>query len=94
MATYWRNKKDERSLSRCVTCDAMVFAEIACDGRAHADTVCALCGMTIADLPFEGGDYFDVIMRVGRSPGLRPGLAVLLSRQLINDASPGMAPGG
>ena len=26
----------------------------------------ALCGMTLVDSPFEGSDYFDVIMRVGR----------------------------
>jgi hypothetical protein len=69
MASYRRKEEDEqRSLSRCATCDAMVFAEIACGGRANADTVCAVCGMTIADLPFEGCDYFDLIMRVGR-PG-------------------------
>jgi hypothetical protein len=67
--TYGRSEEDERSLSRCATCDAIVFAEIACAGRADANTVCALCGMTLADLPFEGGDYFDVIMRVGRPFG-------------------------
>jgi hypothetical protein len=68
MASYWRNKEDERSLSRCATCDSMVFEGIACANRADADTVCTLCGMTIADLPFEGSDYFDLIMRVGH-PG-------------------------
>ena len=74
MASYWHNKKDERSLSRCTTCDAMVFAEIACASRANADCVCALCGMTMAASPFEGGDYFDVLMRVGRP--LRPAVRV------------------
>jgi hypothetical protein len=66
MASHWRNKEIERSLSRCATCDAMVFEKVACASRADADTVCTLCGMTIADLPFEGRDYFDLIMRVGR----------------------------
>ena len=72
MASYWRNEEDEedeRSLSRCATCDATVFAEITCAGRADANTVCVLCGMTMDDLPFEAGNYFDVLMRVGRPIG-------------------------
>lgn len=69
MASYWRNEEDERRILRCATCDATVFAEIACAGRVDANTVCALCGMTMDDLPFEGGNYFDVIMRVGRPMG-------------------------
>ena len=43
----------------------MVFAELACVGSTDSNTVCALCGMTVADLPFVS-DYFDVIMKVGR----------------------------
>ena len=57
MASYWRNKEAERSISRCATSGAMMFVEIAGASRADTDTVCTLCGMTIADLPFEGGDY-------------------------------------
>ena len=66
MASYWSNEEDERRILRCATCDATVFAEVTCVGRADANTVCALCGMTLVDSPFEGSDYFDVIMRIGR----------------------------
>ncbi len=73
MASYWHNKEAERNLSRCANCDAMVFEKIACANRAEGNTVCTLCGMTVADLPFEGGDYFDLIMKVGRpGPATRP----------------------
>jgi hypothetical protein len=75
MASYWLNKEDERTLSRCLTCDAIVFSEIGCAGRGDANTVC-LCGMTMADLPIEGGNYFDLIMRIGHpKPAARPRLA-------------------
>jgi hypothetical protein len=67
VASYY--EEDERRILRCATCDATVVAEIACAGRADANTVCVLCGMTMADLPFEGRDYFDVLMRVGRPMG-------------------------
>jgi hypothetical protein len=67
--SYCRNEEDERRILRCATCDATVFVEIARVGGADANTVCALCGMTMADLPFEGGDYFDVLMRLGRPTG-------------------------
>jgi hypothetical protein len=70
VASYWRNEEDERRILRCATCDGTVFAEIACVGPADANTACVLCGMTMDDLPFEGGDYFDVLMRVGRPLGL------------------------
>jgi len=66
---YWRNKEDERSLSRCAACDATVSVET-WGGRADA-TVCPLCSTTVTDLAFESGDYFDVIMRVGRPMGRR-----------------------
>ena len=49
----------------------MVFAELACIGSTNSNTVCALCGMTVADLPFIS-DYFDVIMRVSRPMGGGP----------------------
>ena len=73
MASYWRSEEDERRILRCATCDATVFAEIACAGHTDANTVCALCGMSTADPPFVDSGYFDVIMRVGRplGPGAR-----------------------
>ena len=66
MATHRYSKEDERRILRCAACDGTVFAEIAGFGRADANTACASCGMTLVDSPFGGGDYFDVIMRVGR----------------------------
>jgi ribosomal protein S27E len=66
MANYRRSEEDERRILRCATCDGTVFAEIADFGRADANTACASCGMTLVDSPFSGGDYFDVIMKVGR----------------------------
>ena len=66
MGTYRRSEEGERRLVRCAVCDATVIAEIAGVGRADANTVCASCGMTQVASPFEGCDYFDVIMRVGR----------------------------
>jgi hypothetical protein len=64
MATH--RHKDERRILRCAACDGTVLAEIAGFGRADANTACASCGMTLVDSPLSGGDYFDVIMRVGR----------------------------
>ena len=69
MATDRRNEDDSRSLTRCATCNAIVIAQIDCREPADANTVCALCGMTLVDPPFEGSNYFDVIMRVGRPMG-------------------------
>ncbi len=66
MATYRPNEYDTRVLARCTSCNATVIAQIDCRGRADANTVCATCGMILVDSPFEGVDYFDVIMRVGR----------------------------
>ena len=43
-------------------CNVMVV------GWAEGNTVCATCGMTLVESPFEGNDYFDMIMRPGR-PG-------------------------
>ena len=53
----------------CAACNATVIAQIDCDAAADANTVCVRCGMTLVDPPFEGGDYFEVIMRVGRPKG-------------------------
>ena len=61
--------RHSEEIVRCAACDARVFAEIACAGRADANTVCALCGVPIADLPLVDSNYFDVIMRVGRPMG-------------------------
>ena len=66
MATHRRSEEDERRILRCAACDGTLFAEIAGFGRADANTACASCGTTLLDSPFSGGDYFDVIMRVGR----------------------------
>ena len=74
MATYRRSEEDERRILRCAACEGTVLAETAGLGRADANTACASCGMTLADSPFSGGDYFAVIMRIGRplSRGARP----------------------
>ena len=71
MATDRRNEDDSRSLARCATCNAIVIAQIDCREPADANTVCARCGMTLVDPPFEGGDYFDLIMRVHPRPAAR-----------------------
>lgn len=70
----YRSKEVARRIIRCATCDGMVFAEFAGFGRADANGVCTFCGMSKTDLPFEGGDYFDVLMRsrpTGRAKQLR-----------------------
>jgi hypothetical protein len=58
-----RNEEAARRIIRCATCDGMMFAEFVGFGRADANNVCTFCGMTKTDLPFEGGDYFDLLMR-------------------------------
>ena len=63
MASYRCSEEDERRILRCAACDGTVFAEIPGFVRADANTACASCGI---DSPFSGGDYFDVIMRIGR----------------------------
>jgi hypothetical protein len=63
--THCQNDDDGQKIGRCEACNATVITEAACRGGADANTVCTLCGMTLADSPFEG-DYFDVIMRAGR----------------------------
>jgi len=69
MANDGRNEEYSGDLARCATCNATVIAQIDCREPADANTVCATCGMTLVDPPFEGSDYFDVIMRVGRPLG-------------------------
>jgi hypothetical protein len=66
MATYKLSEKRERSLVRCAVCDATVITEVACASWIDANTACASRGMTQVASPFDGNDYFDVIMRVGR----------------------------
>ena len=66
MATYGQSEARERSLVRCAVCDATVVAEVARARWADANTACVSRGMTQVTSLFEGNDYFDVIMKVGR----------------------------
>ena len=63
MVTYARNENDGRRLERCEVCKAMVA------GWAEGNTVCASCGKTVVEPPFQDCDYFDMIMRAGRPRG-------------------------
>ena len=65
MASNRRSEEDKRRILRCAACEGTVFAETA-PSRSDANTACALCGMTLAESSAFGGDYFDVLMRVGR----------------------------
>ena len=67
---YRGNGEDDRRFARCVRCDAMVFAEPAGSCHNNANTMCALCGIAMPDLPVVDSDYFNVIMRVGRPLGV------------------------
>ena len=69
MATYRPKEERDRSLARCGVCDTTVIEEVACAGRADANTACGSCGMKLVNPPFSGGGYFDVIMSVGRPIG-------------------------
>ena len=69
MATYRLKEDASGNLARCAACNATVITQIDCHESANANAVCAMCGMTLVDPPFEGGDYFEVIMRVGRPLG-------------------------
>ena len=71
MATDRHNEDDSRSLARCADCNAIVIAQIDRDEATDPNTMCATCGMTLVDPPFEGGDYFDLIMRVHPRPAAR-----------------------
>jgi hypothetical protein len=66
MSIYRLNDDDTRNLARCAIC--AVMAEADCRGGADANTVCAACGLPVADWPSERSSYFEVIMRLGR-PG-------------------------
>ena len=61
----------ERSLYRCTDCNATLISRDAPNGLADAGPVCAECGRTLVDSPVEGGDYFDVVMRVSHTPRIR-----------------------
>ena len=62
IVAYPQNQNDVEHLELCAVCDAVVA------GWAKGDNVCATCGMTLVEPPFEGSDYFDMIMRQNR-PG-------------------------
>ena len=64
MGTYRWSGERERSLVRCAVCDAT--GKVAGGGWVDANTVCGSCGMTQVASPFEGSDYFDVIMKSSR----------------------------
>ena len=66
---YRGKGEDDRRFARCATCDAIVFAEPTGSCRTITNIACELCGMTMPDMPFVDGDYFNVVMRVGRPPG-------------------------
>jgi len=70
MENYRHGEEGERRILQCASCDATVVAETTGEQRRDADTVCALCGMTMTDATFEGADYFDVVMRAGRKARL------------------------
>ena len=56
MGTYQRNEYDGGRLERRAICDAMAA------GWAEGNTVCALCGMTLVELPVEDSDYVNMII--------------------------------
>ena len=59
MVPYAQNENDGGYLQLCAVCDAVVA------GWAEGNTACATCGMTVVEPPFEGSDYFDMLMRPG-----------------------------
>lgn len=63
MRTDSRNEDDLTRLERCIACNAMVV------GWVEGYTVCATCGMTLLEPPFDGSDYFNMIMRPDRHLG-------------------------
>ena len=46
-------------LEICAVCNALVI------GWTEGNTVCEACGMTLVEPPFEGSDYFHMLMRPG-----------------------------
>jgi hypothetical protein len=69
MENYRHRDECERRILQCASCDATVVAEATGAQRRDADAVCALCGKTMTESAVEGGDYFEVVMRVGRPTG-------------------------
>ena len=56
---YPQNENERGDLELCAVCDAVVA------GWVGGNTVCGTCGMTVVEPPFEGSDYFDMLMRQG-----------------------------
>ena len=52
------NEYDGTHLKRCAICDAVVA------GWGHGNAVCAACGMTLVEPPFEGCNYFEMVMKL------------------------------
>ena len=69
MATY-RLNDDTRNFARCSTCDATMTAEAAAEPHSSTDanTVCSTCGVSTVVWPSDGCSYFEVVMKLGRSP--------------------------
>ena len=61
MVPYPQNQNHGGHLELCAVCDAVVA------GWAEGNTVCATCGMIVVEPPFEGSNYFDIIMRQGHT---------------------------
>lgn len=57
---YPQHRNDGGHLELCAVCDAVVA------GWAEGNK-CVTCGMTVVEPPFEGCDYFDMIMRHGHT---------------------------
>ena len=74
MATYWPTERRElsRAMRRMQRDRDPGVPHVGC---ADANSVCASCGMTLVDSPFQTRDYFDLIMRVGRPLRVRRGFA-------------------
>jgi hypothetical protein len=66
---YRGDGEDDRRFARCAGCRAIIFAEPAGSCRTNANIACELCGLMTPDLPVVDGDYFNVVMRVGRPLG-------------------------
>ena len=58
---YPQNENERGDLELCAVCGAVVA------GWAGGNNVCATCGMTVVEPPFEGSDYFDMLMRQGHT---------------------------
>ena len=56
-----QSENDGGHLELCAVCDAVTA------GWAEGNNVCATCGMTVVEPPFEGSDCFDMLMRQGHT---------------------------